>query len=30
MASGVLPRNRRLATKVWEEMNEQISNYIRR
>jgi putative permease len=29
MASGVLPRNRRLATKVWEEMNEQISNYIR-
>ncbi len=29
MASGVLPRNRKLATKVWEEMNEQISNYIR-
>ncbi|MEZ9698740.1 AI-2E family transporter [Vibrio sp. 10N.261.46.E12] len=29
MASGVLPRNRRLATKVWEEMNQQISNYIR-
>ncbi|EGA66521.1 AI-2E family transporter [Vibrio brasiliensis] len=29
MASGVLPRNRRLATKVWHEMNEQISNYIR-
>ena len=29
MASGMLPRNRRLATKVWHEMNEQISNYIR-
>ncbi|WP_339388346.1 AI-2E family transporter [Vibrio caribbeanicus] len=29
MASGFLPRNRRLATKVWDEMNEQISNYIR-
>ena len=24
MASGFLPRNRRLATKVWDEMNEQI------
>ncbi|PAU39429.1 AI-2E family transporter [Vibrio coralliilyticus] len=29
MASGVLPRNRKLATKVWYEMNDQISNYIR-
>lgn len=29
MASGVLPRNRKLANKVWLEMNEQISNYIR-
>ncbi|WP_394248050.1 AI-2E family transporter [Vibrio profundi] len=29
MASGVLPQNRRLATKVWVEMNQQISNYIR-
>ncbi|MDN3698811.1 MULTISPECIES: AI-2E family transporter [Vibrio] len=29
MASGVLPKNRRLATKVWREMNQQISNYIR-
>lgn len=29
MASGVLPRNRRLANKVWIEMNQQISNYIR-
>lgn len=29
MASGILPRNRRLAYKVWHEMNEQISNYIR-
>ncbi|NLS13194.1 AI-2E family transporter [Vibrio sp. SM6] len=29
IASGVMPRNRRLATKVWVEMNEQISNYIR-
>ncbi|RJX71596.1 AI-2E family transporter [Vibrio sinensis] len=29
LASGVLPRNRKLATKVWDEMNEQISNYIR-
>jgi len=29
MASGVLPRNRKLATKVWHEMNDQISNYIR-
>ncbi|WGV99571.1 AI-2E family transporter [Vibrio sp. YMD68] len=29
MASGVLPRNRRLADKVWVEMNQQISNYIR-
>lgn len=29
MASGILPRNRKLATKVWEEMNQQISNYIR-
>ena len=29
LASGVLPRNRKLATKVWHEMNEQISNYIR-
>lgn len=27
--SGVLPQNRRLAAKVWIEMNEQISNYIR-
>lgn len=27
--SGVLPQNRRLAAKVWMEMNEQISNYIR-
>ena len=29
MASGLLPRNRKLATKVWHEMNDQISNYIR-
>ncbi|AEX22849.1 MAG: AI-2E family transporter [Pseudomonadota bacterium] len=29
MASGILPKNRRLANKVWHEMNEQISNYIR-
>ncbi|MGD8173849.1 AI-2E family transporter [Vibrio sp. TRT 21S02] len=29
MASGILPRNRKLATKVWIEMNDQISNYIR-
>ncbi|NAW62103.1 AI-2E family transporter [Vibrio sp. V31_P5A7T61] len=29
ISSGVLPRNRRLATKVWLEMNQQISNYIR-
>ena len=29
MASGVLPNNRRLAAKVWLEMNQQISNYIR-
>ncbi|GEM74114.1 AI-2E family transporter [Vibrio sagamiensis] len=29
MASGVLPKNRKLANKVWHEMNEQISNYIR-
>ncbi|WP_117235173.1 AI-2E family transporter [Vibrio maerlii] len=29
MMSGILPQNRRLATKVWQEMNEQISNYIR-
>ncbi|WP_428771807.1 AI-2E family transporter [Vibrio sp.] len=29
MASGILPRNRKLANKVWHEMNEQISNYIR-
>ncbi|EHA1125160.1 AI-2E family transporter [Vibrio navarrensis] len=29
MASGLLPKNRRLANKVWHEMNEQISNYIR-
>lgn len=29
MASGILPRNRKLATKVWVEMNQQISNYIR-
>ncbi|WP_119560959.1 AI-2E family transporter [Vibrio cholerae] len=29
MASGILPRNRKLANKVWEEMNQQISNYIR-
>lgn len=28
-ASGLLPRNRRLATKVWQEMNQQIANYIR-
>ena len=27
--SGVLPQNRRLATKVWDEMHNQISNYIR-
>ncbi|MDD9196250.1 AI-2E family transporter [Aliivibrio sp. S3MY1] len=27
--SHILPQNRRLATKVWVEMNEQISNYIR-
>jgi putative permease len=25
----LLPQNRRLATKVWVEMNQQISNYIR-
>ncbi|MHC6528053.1 AI-2E family transporter [Vibrio proteolyticus] len=29
MARSVLPRNRKLANKVWYEMNEQISNYIR-
>ncbi|MCJ2377753.1 AI-2E family transporter [Vibrio sp. ZSDZ34] len=29
IASGLLPRNRRLANKVWLEMNQQISNYIR-
>ena len=29
MASGVLPRNRKLAMKVWYEMNDQITNYIR-
>lgn len=29
MLTGVLPQNRRLATKVWQEMNTQISNYIR-
>jgi len=29
MASGMYPQNRRLATKVWVEMNQQISNYIR-
>jgi putative permease len=29
MLSGFLPQNRRLATKVWREMNQQISNYIR-
>ncbi|PMH41064.1 AI-2E family transporter [Vibrio sp. 10N.286.49.B3] len=29
MASGVLPKNRRLSTQVWREMNQQISNYIR-
>ncbi len=27
--SGMLPSNRKLATKVWREMNQQISNYIR-
>jgi len=27
--SGLLPQNRRLATKVWKEMNLQIANYIR-
>ncbi len=29
MTSVFLPRNRKLADKVWVEMNEQISNYIR-
>lgn len=29
LASSFLPRNRRLATKVWLEMDQQISNYIR-
>ncbi len=29
MASGMMPRNRKLANKVWVEMNQQISNYIR-
>lgn len=29
IASGILPKNRKLATKVWVEMNQQISNYIR-
>lgn len=29
MARGILPKNRRLANKVWLEMNQQISNYIR-
>lgn len=29
IASGLLPNNRRLAAKVWVEMNQQISNYIR-
>ncbi|WNJ94602.1 AI-2E family transporter [Vibrio ruber] len=28
-ASNIMPRNRKLVTKVWLEMNEQISNYIR-
>ncbi|MDW6001539.1 AI-2E family transporter [Vibrio mangrovi] len=27
-ASGIMPKNRKLVTKVWIEMNEQISNYI--
>lgn len=27
--SGILPKNRRLTTKVWDEMHDQISNYIR-
>lgn len=27
--SGIMPQNRRLATKVWDEMHSQISNYIR-
>lgn len=29
MLTGILPQNRRLATKVWDEMHSQISNYIR-
>ncbi|WP_375751045.1 AI-2E family transporter [Vibrio sp. HN007] len=29
MMSSFLPQNRRLATRVWKEMNQQISNYIR-
>ncbi|MDF9401155.1 AI-2E family transporter [Vibrio sp. 1180_3] len=29
IASGLLPRNRKLATRVWQEMNQQITNYIR-
>jgi putative permease len=29
MLSSFMPRNRRLATRVWREMNQQISNYIR-
>ncbi|RCS72819.1 AI-2E family transporter [Vibrio casei] len=29
LLSGVLPKNRKLATKVWDEMHTQISNYIR-
>lgn len=29
IASGLLPKNRNLANKVWHEMNQQISNYIR-
>ncbi len=29
MASGMMPKNRKLANKVWVEMNQQISNYIR-
>ncbi|PJC86562.1 AI-2E family transporter [Vibrio sp. HA2012] len=27
--SSLMPKNRRLATRVWREMNQQISNYIR-
>ncbi|MDG3088832.1 AI-2E family transporter [Vibrio hannami] len=29
MLSSFLPQNRKLATRVWKEMNQQISNYIR-